>query len=115
MRDQEPPADSGRDSGLSGLGFPSLATPGAPPETTSPDLAPVSSTPVSGTVMSGTVSGAPESGTMNVTFTVPNATTGSTVSGEIPVETFGTNSYTSGIGDWSSDVLSILHYSYSLG
>ena len=56
-----------------------------------------------------------QSGTMNVTFTVPNATTGSTVSGEIPVETFGTNSYTSGIGDWSSDVLAVLHYSYTIG
>jgi hypothetical protein len=55
-----------------------------------------------------------QSGTMNVTFTVPNGTTGTTVSGEIPVETFGVNSL-SGIGDWSSDVLAVLHYSYTIG
>ena len=56
-----------------------------------------------------------QSGTMNVTFTVPSGTAGTTVSGEIPVETFDTNSFLTGIGDWSSDVLSVLHYSYTLG
>jgi Subtilase family len=56
-----------------------------------------------------------QSGTMSVTFTVPTGTAGTTVSGQVPVETFGINSFTSGIGDWSSDVLSVLHYSYTLG
>jgi subtilisin family serine protease len=56
-----------------------------------------------------------QSGTMNITFTVPSGTAGTTVSGEIPVETFDTNSFLTGIGDWSSDVLSVLHYSYTLG
>jgi subtilisin family serine protease len=55
-----------------------------------------------------------QSGTMNVTFTVPNGPVGTQVSGEVPVETFPTNSYTSGIGDWSSDVLAVLQYSYTL-
>jgi hypothetical protein len=56
-----------------------------------------------------------QSGTMSVTFTVPDGTPGLTVSGEVAVETFPTNSYLTGFGDWSSDVLSILPYSYSLG
>ena len=56
-----------------------------------------------------------QSGTMTLTFTVPSGAAGTTVSGQVPVETFGTNSATSGIGDWSSDVLSVLHYSYTLG
>jgi len=56
-----------------------------------------------------------QSGTMSVTFTVPHGTAGTTVSGEVPVETFDSNSYLSGIGDWISDVLSVLHYSYTLG
>jgi hypothetical protein len=39
------------------------------------------------------------------------------VTGLIPVETFNYNSLPqeSGIGDWSSDVLKVLHYSYTLG
>jgi hypothetical protein len=56
-----------------------------------------------------------QSGTMNLTFTVPSGATGTTVSGQIPVETFPTNSLSTGVGDWSSDVLSVLHYSYTLG
>jgi hypothetical protein len=56
-----------------------------------------------------------QTGTMNVTFTVPSGAAGTTVSGEVPVETFGTNSFSTGIGDWSSDVLAVLHYSYTLG
>jgi hypothetical protein len=52
---------------------------------------------------------------MDLTFTVPNAAAGTTVSGVVPVETFGTNSYYTGIGDWSSDVLAILNYSYTIG
>jgi len=56
-----------------------------------------------------------QSGTMNLTFTVPIGPLGTTVSGEVPVETFGTNSYLTGIGDWSSDVLAVLQYSYTLG
>lgn len=56
-----------------------------------------------------------QSGTMSVTFTVPNGTAGTKVAGEIPVETFPTNSSTTGIGDWSSDVLKVVHYSYTLG
>lgn len=56
-----------------------------------------------------------QSGTMNITFTVPPGAAGTKVSGAVPVETFGVNSVTSGIGDWSSDLLSVLHYSYTLG
>jgi hypothetical protein len=58
-----------------------------------------------------------ESGTMTVRFTVPSGTPGTTVTGLIPVETFNYNSLPqeSGIGDWSSDVLKVLHYSYTLG
>jgi hypothetical protein len=56
-----------------------------------------------------------QSGTMSLTFTVPSGAAGTTVSGVIAVETFGTNSYYTGIGDWSSDVLKILHYSYTIG
>lgn len=56
-----------------------------------------------------------QSGTMTLTFTVPNGPIGTTVSGQVPVETFNANSYTSGLGDWSSDVLKILKYSYTLG
>ena len=56
-----------------------------------------------------------ESGTMDLTFTVPTGAAGTKVSGLVPVETFNTNSYTSGIGDWSSDVLKVLKYSYTLG
>jgi hypothetical protein len=56
-----------------------------------------------------------QTGTMSITFTVPAGTAGTAVSGQVPVETFGINSFTSGIGDWSSDVLSVLHYSYTLG
>lgn len=56
-----------------------------------------------------------QSGTMSVTFTVPTGTAGTSVSGEVPVETFPTNSVTTGAGDWSSDVLSVLHYKYTLG
>jgi hypothetical protein len=55
-----------------------------------------------------------QSGTMSVTFTVPSGASGTTVSGEVPVETFPTNSYLTGIGDWSSDVLAVLPYSYKL-
>ncbi|HLX32029.1 MAG TPA: S8 family serine peptidase [Gaiellaceae bacterium] len=56
-----------------------------------------------------------QSGTMTVTFTVPSGLAGTKVSGEIPVETFDFNSFTTGIGDWSSDVLKVLPYSYTLG
>jgi hypothetical protein len=56
-----------------------------------------------------------QGGAMSVTFTVPDGAPGTTVSGEIPVETFGTHSYLTGLGDWSSDVLAVLHYSYTLG
>lgn len=56
-----------------------------------------------------------QSGTMNITFTVPPGAAGTTVAGQVGVETFGINSITSGIGDWSSDILSVLHYSYTLG
>jgi hypothetical protein len=52
---------------------------------------------------------------MDLTFTVPTAAAGTTVSGVVPVETFGTNSYYIGVGDWSSDVLKILNYSYTIG
>ena len=37
------------------------------------------------------------------------------VTGQVPVETFPTNSFTTGVGDWSSDVLKVLQYSYTLG
>jgi hypothetical protein len=56
-----------------------------------------------------------QSGTMTLTFTVPAGAPGTTVSGEVPVETFPTNSVTTGIGDWSSDVLALLPYSYTIG
>jgi subtilase family protein len=56
-----------------------------------------------------------QSGTMTLTFTVPSGAAGTTVTGVVPVETFPTNSFTSGVGDWSSDVLAMLHYSYTLG
>ena len=56
-----------------------------------------------------------QSGTMTVKFTVPNAEAGTVVSGEIPVETFPTNSYTTQLGDWSSDVLKVPSYSYTIG
>jgi hypothetical protein len=56
-----------------------------------------------------------QTGTMSVTFTVPTGAAGTTVSGVVPVETFPTNSFTTGVGDWSSDILSVLHYSYTLG
>jgi hypothetical protein len=56
-----------------------------------------------------------QTGTMNLTFTVPDGPSGTTVSGVIPVETFPTNSFTTGVGDWSSDILSVLHYTYTLG
>jgi hypothetical protein len=56
-----------------------------------------------------------QSGTMTLTFTVPAGAAGTTVSGMVAVETFPTNSFTSGVGDWSSDILKNLQYSYSLG
>jgi Subtilase family len=58
-----------------------------------------------------------KSGTMSVKFTVPAGAPGTKVTGEIPVETFNYNSLPqeSGLGDWSSDVLKVLHYSYTLG
>jgi hypothetical protein len=58
-----------------------------------------------------------QSGTMNLTFTVPNGSPGTTVSGLIPVETFNYNvlSPTVPIGDWSSDILAVLRYSYTIG
>ena len=58
-----------------------------------------------------------QSGTMSVKFTVPSGAPGTTVTGVIPVETFNYNSLPqeSGVGDWSSDVLRVLHYSYTLG
>jgi hypothetical protein len=56
-----------------------------------------------------------QGGTMSVTFTVPDGTPGTTVSGELAVETFPTNSYLTGFGDWSSDVLSIVPYTYTIG
>jgi subtilisin family serine protease len=58
-----------------------------------------------------------QSGTMTLTFTVPSGAAGTTVSGQVPVETFNYNSLpdVSGIGDWSSDVLQVLNYSYTLG
>jgi hypothetical protein len=56
-----------------------------------------------------------QSGTIDLTFTAPSGAAGTTVSGVIPVETFETNSYLTGFGDWSSDVLKVLNYSYTLG
>ena len=56
-----------------------------------------------------------QSGTMTVRFTVPNAAAGTKVYGVIPVETFDYNSITTGVGDWSSDVLKIVHYRYTIG
>jgi hypothetical protein len=60
-----------------------------------------------------------QSGTMDLTFTVPSGAAGTTVSGEVPVETFNYNSLPPpqalGVGDWSSDVLKVLQYSYTLG
>jgi hypothetical protein len=58
-----------------------------------------------------------QSGTMSVTFTVPSGAAGTTVTGQIPVETFNYNSLPDvlGVGDWSSDVLKVLTYSYTLG
>ena len=56
-----------------------------------------------------------QSGTMTLTFTVPSGAAGTKVSGMVAVETFPTNSYTTGIGDWSSDILRNLQYSYTLG
>jgi subtilisin family serine protease len=58
-----------------------------------------------------------QSGTMNLTFTVPHGAAGTTVTGQVPVETFNYNSLlqVSGVGDWSSDVLTVLPYSYTIG
>ncbi len=56
-----------------------------------------------------------QTGTMSLTFTVPSGAAGTTVTGKVPVETFPTNSFTTGVGDWSSDVLKVLQYSYTLG
>lgn len=58
-----------------------------------------------------------QSGTMTLTFTVPSGTAGTRMTGEIPVETFNFNSLpqSTGLGDWSSDILKVLHYSYTLG
>ncbi len=56
-----------------------------------------------------------QTGTMNLTFTVPSGAAGTTITGQVPVETFPTNSFTTGVGDWSSDVLKVLQYSYTLG
>jgi len=56
-----------------------------------------------------------QSRTMTLTFTVPSGATGTKVSGQVAVETFPTNSYTSGFGDWSSDILKVVNYSYTLG
>jgi hypothetical protein len=58
-----------------------------------------------------------QSGTMTLTFTVPHGAAGTTVTGQVPVETFNYNSLSqvSGVGDWSSDVLAVLKYSYTLG
>lgn len=55
-----------------------------------------------------------QSGTMTVTYTVPTGASGTRWSGTMYVETFDYNSLTSGIGDWSSDVLSAVPYSYTL-
>ena len=43
-----------------------------------------------------------------------SGTRGTTMSGTLYVETFGYNSLTTGIGDWSSDILAALPYSYTL-
>jgi len=83
-------------------------------------------TPSSGNVWSAIVDGTNDSlnplfllpghsGTMAVTFTVPNGVAGTKINGVIPVETFDYNSFTTGIGDWSSDVVKIVHYSYTIG
>lgn len=56
-----------------------------------------------------------QTGEMSVTFTVPNVASGTKISGEIPVETFDYNSITTGVGDWSSDVLKVVPYSYTVG
>lgn len=58
-----------------------------------------------------------QSGTMDVTFTIPAGPAGTRVTGVVAVETFNYNSLpqVSGIGTWSSDVLSNLHYAYTLG
>jgi hypothetical protein len=56
-----------------------------------------------------------QTGTMNITFTAPSGVPGTTITGQVPVETFPTNSVSPGIGDWSSDVLKVLQYSYTLG
>lgn len=56
-----------------------------------------------------------QTGTMSLTFTVPAGAPGTPVTGVVPVETFPTNSVTTGIGDWGSDVLKYLQYSYTLG
>jgi hypothetical protein len=56
-----------------------------------------------------------QTGTMNLTFTVPSGAAGTTITGQVPVEKFPTNSFTTGVGDWSSDVLKVLQYSYTLG
>ncbi len=52
-----------------------------------------------------------QTGTMTVTFTVPSGTAGSTVAGEVEVETYNYTSF----GVVSSDILAILPYSYKLG
>ena len=52
---------------------------------------------------------------MNVTFTVPHGTAGRPSDRPGPCGDLPHNSYTSGIGDWSSDVLAVLSYSYTLG
>ena len=56
-----------------------------------------------------------QSRTMTLTFTVPSGAPGTTVTGQVGVETFNVNSYTTGFGDWSSDILKLLNYSYTLG
>lgn len=58
-----------------------------------------------------------QSGTMSVTFTVPSGAAGTKVTGQVSVETFNYNSLpqVSGVGDWSSDILSVLKYSYTIG
>jgi hypothetical protein len=52
-----------------------------------------------------------QSGTTSVAFTVPNGAPGTVVSGTLAVETFNFT----GLSDWSSDVLSLVPYSYSIG
>jgi hypothetical protein len=56
-----------------------------------------------------------QTGTMSVTFTVPGGLPGTTVDGEVAVETFNFNALTTGISDWSSDVLKMVPYSYTIG